>query len=50
MDIWFGVYILTVCVASATAYRGGYRINDWEYWAIVGSVMVSRLSGLVGEG
>ena len=48
MDIGFVVYFLACTVAGVIAYRGGYRIRDWEYWAIIGCV-ASLLSATFGR-
>ena len=50
MDIGFIVYFFACFVAGVIAYRGGYRIRDWEYWVIIGCVSLARLSVTFGRG
>ena len=42
----YAVYIVAIGVGSTVALHSGYGVTDWEYWAIIGSIMVARLSGL----
>jgi hypothetical protein len=47
--MWFLVYILLVIVCSRTMVSLGLEISDPEWWIIIGSVILSRISGLVGR-
>jgi hypothetical protein len=47
--MWFLVYILLVIVCSRTMVSLGLEISDPEWWIIIGSVILSRISGLVGK-
>ena len=47
--MWFIVYMLLVFLCSRTMASLGLELSDPEWWIIIGSVILSRISGLVGR-
>lgn len=45
--MWFVVYMLLIFLCSRTMVNLGLEISDPEWWIIIGSVILSRISGLM---
>jgi hypothetical protein len=45
--MWFVVYVLLVVLCSRTMVSLGLELSDPEWWIIIGSVIFSRISGLM---
>ena len=44
--MWLVVYILVIFLCSRTMSSLGLEISDPEWWIIIGSVILSRISGM----
>jgi hypothetical protein len=47
--MWFVVYILSIILCSRAMVSLGLELSDPEWWIIIGSVILSRISGMVGR-